>query len=65
MAEHEQETIVVPLRWARASDPDGPGDRVGVTDMLSEGMIYINKPPGFVPVGPPDKVMMVQRGYIQ
>lgn len=33
------------VRFARASDPDGPNDRYGVTDGKSEGYICVTPPP--------------------
>ncbi len=55
-----------PVRWARASDPDGPGDRIGVTDDLSEGFIYTQKPPAgfFSLLRRPDPKWMQHPGWV-
>lgn len=54
------------VRWAKASDPDGPGDRIGVTDGKSEGFIYLEKPPEgfFTLTRKPDTDLMIHRGWV-
>ena len=38
--------VTLRVDWAKASDPDGLGDRIyNSHDMLSEGFVFIDKPP--------------------